>query len=145
MEFKETKGILIPSSEADVLILNKVLEIVNQKQFIMDKDILELCNGNITLCNKTKYCLIDTEAIIPAVNWNGRYDRHPIHTKKYIETDYYRELYKKHKQDEEKKEIEFHKLKNELELTKKQTKFIVPTIWISLLSLIASIIGLLSK
>lgn len=95
--FKETKGILIPSSEEDVRMLNKVLEIVTQNQFIMEKDILELCEGDISLCNKTKYCLIDTEAIIPATNWNGRYNKHPENTARYLDTGYYKALYEKHK------------------------------------------------
>lgn len=145
MVFKETKGILIPSSKEDVRMLNKVLEIVTQNQFIMEKDILELCKGDIPLCNKTKYCLIDTEAIIPATNWNGRYNKHPENTARYLDTGYYKALYEKHKQDEEKKDMEINKLKKDLELTQKQTMYIVPTICISLLSLIASIIGLLLK
>lgn len=145
MEFKETKGILIPSSETDVQILNQALEIVNRNQFIMEKDILKLCNRDVTLCKKTKHCLIDTEAIIPAANWDERYNRHPTNTIKYIETGYYRELYEKHKSDKEKKEIELNKLKKDLELTKKQTDYIIPTIVISLFSLIVSIIGLWLK
>ena len=126
MVFKETKGILIPSSEEDVRMLNKVLEIVTQNQFIMEKDILELCEGDISLCNKTKYCLIDTEAIIPATNWNGRYNKHPENTARYLDTGYYKALYEKHKQDEEKKDMEINKLKKDLELTQKQTMYIVP-------------------
>lgn len=145
MELKEVKGILIPSSEADVRILNKVLEMVEQKHFIMEKDILELCGGDTSLCNKAKYCLIDTEAIIPATNWVGRYNGHPENTVKYLQTDYYKTLYERHKEEEEKKEIELHKLKKELELIREQTKYILPTILISLLSLIATIVGLLSK
>lgn len=145
MEFKEAKSILIPSSEEDVQILNNVLEVVNQKQFIMGEEILRLCHGDNSLCNKTKYCLIDTEAVIPARNWNERYNKHPINTIRYIETGYYEELYQRHKSDKEKKELELNKLKRDLELTKEQTKYIVPTIIISLFSLIVSIIGLWLK
>ena len=65
------KKMYIPSSEEDIQILNKILEVVNKKQFIMEKDILKLCKGDNSLCYKTKYCLINTEAIIPATNESG--------------------------------------------------------------------------
>lgn len=138
MEFKEVKGILIPSSEEDVQILNKVLEVVNQNLFIMEKDILKLCNGDNSLCNKTKYCLIDTEAIIPATNWNGRYNKHPENTARYLDTGYYKAMYEKHKQNEEKKRMEISKLKKDIVNMKWQK-------WISIIALILSAISLFKE
>ena len=65
MELKGTNGFVTPSSEKDVEILNKALEIVKQKQLITEKDILSLCSGDSNQSSKIKHCLIDTEAVKP--------------------------------------------------------------------------------
>lgn len=132
------KKMYIPSSEEDIQILNKILEVVNKKQFIMEKDILKLCKGDNSLCYKTKYCLINTEAIIPATNESGRYNKHPETTERYLRTDYYKTLYEEYKQDEEKKRMEINKLEKDIANMKWQK-------WISIIALILSAISLFKE
>lgn len=142
MELKGTNGLIIPSSEKDVEILNKVLEIVKQKQLIMEKDILSLCNGDSNQSSKIKHCLIDSEAVKPALNWGGRLNIHPTNTNKYLEINYFDMLYKTNKEEKEKKEMEYTMLKEEINLTKKQAKLSTPAFFISLAALIIAIIEL---
>lgn len=142
MELKGTNGFVTPSSEKDVEILNKALEIVKQKQLITEKDILSLCSGDSNQSSKIKHCLIDTEAVKPALNWSGRLNIHPINTGKYLEINYFDMLYKANKEEKEKKEMEYTMLKEEINLAKKQAKLSTPAFFISLAALIIAIIEL---
>lgn len=142
MEIECTKVTVIPSSEEEVQLLDRILDIVSKMQYILKKDILELCNGDEDLCNKTIYCLTDTEAVKESHNMLGTYRIHPENTIKYIDIDYYRHLYEDRKKKKERDELEFAKLQDEVKICKQQASLSKPAFYISIAAIIFQLLSL---
>lgn len=132
----------LPKSEEEVAILNKCLGILIQNNQLLDKEIASLCNGNESLSKRIKYCLIETGAAKESPNMTIRV-LPTEYTKKYLDTDFYTLIYKEKVEKEEKSNLELIKLKESIELTKKQSKLAVPAFRCSVIAIIISIISLI--
>lgn len=137
---KDFKDLILPKSENEVRILNQCLSILIQNGQLLNKDLDLLCNGDETLSKRLKYCLIETGAAKENPNFTIRIllsDK----TKKYLETDYYTLIYKEKVEKEKRERLELTKLKEEIELTKKQSRFAVPAFKVSVISIILSLVS----
>lgn len=139
MDFKSS---LLPTSQEEVDILTCVLDTIIKKQFIMDKDLLLLCNGDDNLFNKIKNCLIETEAITTSPYLPNQLSRHTANTEKYFNTKYFNHIYNEYKENSERKELELIKLRKDLEVAKKQAKLALPAFILAAATFIWQVLSL---
>ena len=127
--FKES---VLPASKREVDILNQALSILIGKNQLLDKDLAPLCNNDNDLLNKIKYCLIETNAAKPDKFFETRILPCEENIKKFINTDYYSAIYNKREEDNKRKFLELKKLQEDLGLVKKQSKYALPAIIMSI-------------
>lgn len=138
--FKES---LLPTSKEEVDILNQSLSILIEKNQLFDKDLEPLCKNNNALLNKIKYCLIETNAARLDKFFETRILPNEEYAKRFISTNYYSNIYNKKEEDKERKLLELNKLKEDLRLAQKQSKFALPAFIISIIAILVQVIPLI--
>lgn len=131
---------ILPISKEEVDILNQALRILVDKNQLLDKDLASLCNNDDSIVKRIKYCLLETNAAEKDKCFDTRIFSHEEYPKKFLDTDYYSTIYTQKKEKEERIFLELKKLKEDLILAKKQSKYAFYALIISIIAILVQVL-----
>jgi hypothetical protein len=131
----------LPISKEEVDILNQALRILVDKNQLLDKDLESLCNNDNSISKRIKYCLLETNAAKKDKHFDTRIFSNGEYPKRFLDIDYYNIAYTHKKEKEERLFFELKKLKEDLVLAKKQSKYAFYALIISIIAILAQVLS----